>query len=884
MHDTLTALVLPLEIHLVTHTHWDREWYRTAEVFRQRLVDLVDELIGAPPRQGEGFLLDGQAIVLDDYLAVRPDRARLESLLRDGRIEAGPWYVLPDELIPGGEALVRNLLVGRATLAALGATSPPVLYCPDSFGHPAALPEIAVGFGLPLIILWRGYGGSRWPRGDVVRWRAPSGAEALVFHLPRDGYELGSSLPTEPVAARARWELIRAALVPRSTVGVSLLQNGADHHARQAGRDEAVRLVQEFAEESKDRVYSSSMRAFAEALIARASAQRLPTIAGELRDSYGYTWTLQGTFAARAAQKRANAMAERSLIREAEPWSALAWFAGSMSRQHHLRAAWKSLLEAHPHDTLCGTSTDDVATAMDGRVRAARAQADAITMDSIEDLLGRDRDAGRERDDMQSAIVIRNDAARPRAGIAIVEVIEKLADEPVGPASAGGPNFDDLAGAHSTTPSDPKGMQVLGSCVRRDRIESPRRYPDSDIVRVTTGAVTVGEVPAMSLTALSSPGVLLVTPSDRVRVSASEMSNTIVNCRFEGGALTVESGGRAIVKAVRFEDLSDAGDLYTSSVGDEVAKASFVKQRIAHRGPLIGEVTQQWKLSPISDMPPARRGEIEVTFRVTAGSPTLEILANGVNAATDHRLRFGIATGVASATVVADAAFGPIERVPLEITSAERKVEAAPATAPLHRYVSLFSPKAGATVFSDGLVEYEVDAKGVVWITLLRAVGDLSRNDLKERPGHAGWPVDTPAAQSIGPFDARFGLLVHGARMPATIDEIEREADRFLHPLRGSTNRSVLKPPTQVGGPELSGTGLALSTVKQSEDGLWLVLRCVNLVDRAQVGRWTLPRRIVEAKLARLDETPLTDLPQGENQSVVEFSASPRAVVTVLVR
>jgi alpha-mannosidase len=877
---------LPLEIHLVTHTHWDREWYRSAEVFRQRLVDLVDELIETPPRQGESFLLDGQAIVLEDYLAVRPDRRdRLESLLRDGRVEAGPWYVLSDELIPSGEALVRNLLVGRAVLSALGATSPPVLYCPDSFGHPAALPEIAAGFGLPLIIVWRGYGSKRWPRGDVVRWRAPSGTQSLVFHLPPDGYEFGSSLPTDESAASERWERIRATLVPRSTVRVTLLQNGADHHARQVDRDRAVTLVQDLAEKSKDRVHASSMRAFAESLIARAAAQRLPSIAGELRDSYGYTWTLQGTFATRASQKRANAIAERSLIREAEPWSAVAWFAGSMSRHHHLRAAWKSLLEAHPHDTLCGTSTDEVAAAMDARVRAARAQADAITTDSITGLLGPPVLGREHRDGFPSVTIIRNDAARPRGGVAIVDVVEKIADEPVGPASAGGPLIDDIAREDSTRPNVAKGMQVLDSHITRDRIESPRQYPDNDIVRITTCAVMVGDVPAMSLTSLSSPGVLAPTPAERVRVSAGEISNTIINCRFEkGGALTVEGGGRTIAKMIHFDDLADRGDLYTPSIGAEVAKATFVKQRVLHRGPLIGEARQQWKLGAVGDKRTTGRGEIEVTLRVVAGSPLLELFITGVNAATNHRLRCGIATGVGRATVVADAAFGPVERVPLEITSAEQRVEAAPATAPLHRYVSLFSPKAGATVFSDGLAEYEVDAKGVVWITLVRAVGDLSRNDLTERPGHAGWPVDTPEAQSIGPFEARFGLFVHGVRTPTTLDEIEREADRFLHPLRGFTHRSVPNEPAQVIGPELTGTGLAFSTMKQSEDGEWLVLRCVNLGDREQKGRWTLPRPIREAKLARLDETPLSEIVMGENQAVVEFVASPRAVVTVLVR
>ncbi len=878
---------MPLEIHLVTHTHWDREWYRTAEVFRQRLVDLIDELIETPPRQGESFLLDGQAIVLEDFLAVRPDRRdRLESLLRDGRVEAGPWYVLSDGLIPGGEALVRNLLLGRGVLASLGAISPAVLYCPDSFGHPATLPELAAGFGLPLIILWRGYGSQRWPRGDVVRWRAPSGAQALMFHLPPDGYEFGASLPTDEAAARTRWDRIRSTLVPRSTVGVTLLPNGADHHARQAGHDEAVALVQKLAERTKDRVYASSLHAFAESLTARAAAQRLPTITGELRDSYGYTWTLQGTFATRTGQKRANAIAERALVREAEPWSASAWFAGSTTRRHHLRAAWRSLLEAHPHDTLCGTSTDAVAAAMDARIRAAREQADAITTDSTDALLGREPVDGSDRGDRSAGVtIIRNDAAHPRDGVAIVDIVEKIADEPVGAGSAAGPRIEDVSGDASAPPTIPKGLQILESRVTRDRIEGRRRYPDNDIVRVTTCAAMVAQVPAMSLTALSSPGVSSHTPAERVRASADEIANTLINCRFEKtGALTVDGAGRAIAKVIRFEDLADRGDLYTPSIGDEVAKATFVKQRVIHRGPLIGEVRQYWRLGAVGSKRATTTGEIEVALRVIAGSSAFEVLIAGVNATTNHRLRIGIATGVGGGTVVADAAFGPVERVPVEITAAERRVEAAPATAPLHRYVSLFSPKGGATVFSDGLAEYEVDSKGVVWITIIRAVGDLSRNDLTERPGHAGWPVDTPGAQSLGPFTARFALMVHGVRTPPTIDEIERAAERFLHPLRGFTLRSARDRPRAVVGPELSGTGLAFSAMKQSEDGQWLVLRCVNLTEREQQGRWTMPRAIREAKLARLDETPLSDITTGGDQSVLEFVAQPRGVVTILAR
>ena len=171
----------PLDILVVSHTHWDREWYHPAGRFRQRLVALVDELLDDETGEAAPFLLDGQTILLTDYLDVRPEREEmLSGALRSGHLEAGPWYVLADLLIPGGEALVRNLFEGRRLLDRLGAAAPPVLYAPDAFGHPAALPTIAAGFGLSLIVLWRGVGGARWPRSDVLRWRAPDGSTALV--------------------------------------------------------------------------------------------------------------------------------------------------------------------------------------------------------------------------------------------------------------------------------------------------------------------------------------------------------------------------------------------------------------------------------------------------------------------------------------------------------------------------------------------------------------------------------------------------------------------------------------------------------------------------------------------------------------------------------
>ena len=101
---------------VVPHTHWDREWYLPFERFRLRLGEVVDDVLDVLHRDPSfgSFTLDGQAIVLEDYVDVRPGREpHLRELLAAGRLEAGPSYVLPDELLVGGECLVRNLLLGR---------------------------------------------------------------------------------------------------------------------------------------------------------------------------------------------------------------------------------------------------------------------------------------------------------------------------------------------------------------------------------------------------------------------------------------------------------------------------------------------------------------------------------------------------------------------------------------------------------------------------------------------------------------------------------------------------------------------------------------------------------------------------------------------------
>jgi len=864
-----------LTVLVVSHTHWDREWYLTAERFRQRLVPLVDDLVDTPPPASTSFLLDGQAVLLDDYLAVRPDRAgQLGKLLRDGRLEAGPWYVLADELIPSGEALVRNLLLGRDTVRRLGGEPPPVLYCPDSFGHPAILPELARGFGCELVVLWRGYGGARWPAGDTVRWRGPSGAEVTLYHLPPDGYEFGRALPTDAEGAVHRWTRLDSALRPRATTGVAMLLNGADHHPRQLGIATAIDALSAAAAPATVRL--ASLRDAAAAIVAVAGARSLPVVTGELRDSYGYTWTLGGTLATRSAQKRRNAMAERLLVRDVEPWVAQGGQPADRATDALLDAAWRTLLLAHPHDTLCGTSLDAVAEACDARLASVVRQGEGLREDALYTLLEHPRTSARRQPAAwRPALLLRNPAPRRRAGVAEVTLATTLADVAVGPGSAG------RQGEVRTPPPawiDDFHPQVLWRGRRVALTESSTDYPDADLVGEARVLVWV---PAMDGYQVATRFALPPMPDSVAGVvaSSSTLDNGIVHVDVapDGAVTLIDLGtGRTVRDLFAIELNRDVGDLYTPAIREPLEPMHFDGVELARGGPLRGELALRYR----DESGP---GALTIRLQVDAGLGALRMEIDGVNHREDARLRLRIGTDTGDgAATLADAAFHPLMRVPLVIAADDSLMEHALPTAPLHRWVSRFAADRGTTIVSDGLAEYESIGDGAVAVTLLRAVGALSRHDLPERPGHAGWPADTPGAQCAGPYAARLAVTLHGADTPSQRDAIERLADDLLLPITGETLRSNLGPEQEAGGLELEGEGLVFSTAVPARHEGWITLRCVNRRTHLVHGRWRLARFVAEAVLARLDETPGKALIVRDR--CIEFTAAPMEIVTVLAR
>jgi alpha-mannosidase len=862
--------------HLIPHTHWDREWYLTRAAFLSRLVPAVDDLIAR--LEGEpgfrAFVLDGQTVLVEDYLSVRPEmESRARALVIDGRLQLGPWYVLADELIPSGESLIRNLLAGRADAEKLGGRLD-VLYSPDAFGHPATWPALAAEFGIRFGVLWRGLGGEPGQESDLFRWRAPDGREVLLHHLSLDGYEAGAALPTDPVRLETAWSQVKARVVPRAGTSHVAVFVGADHHAAHPAVGRLRELLAQ-VEPDADVLVSRLPEYFA-AVADQAAA--LPRLDGELRWSYGYTWSLQGVHASRAPLKRFHGEAELSLERLTEPLAALAL----RHRRHDCRPllhhAWRMLLRSQFHDSICGCTSDPVAERVRVRIGDALAMSGELARSVMDALTGNDPDEARDRPTAtEPQLVFYNPVPRPRSATVVADLSWFQRDVLVGPPGgrvsrrAGPPSDRDVAAALGGI-----RYQILSRRQAAERLDSARHYPDQDDVAVVRVALASPGLDGFGLVS----GEPSAASGTGVRTGSRRLDNGILEVTFSPDGLvgmTDRSTGARYRRLLSLESEGDAGDTYSfaPAAGDDPRTARWSSVRTLARGPLVGALRASATL---------RSGGVRarLTLALYSGSPILRCTIDLENSARDHRLRLRMPAGRTGSGVLAGGPFGPVRRV-RNTGTRPYSLETPVSTAPAHRFVASLGAEGGLAVLVPGFFEYERDAAGDLIVTLLRGVGQLSREDLPTRPGHAGWPTPTPGAQCVGRERLQLALA------PVTAEEIERGTplaalweDAFLPPraiwLRQATE---LKLPAT--GIRLEGDGLVFSSLKPASDGDGIVLRCYNATGSEVEGRIELGVPVAAAARVRADEREPRPLPLGPRGSSVRFDAGPHEIVTLLL-
>lgn len=317
--------------YYVSSTHWDREWWQPFQHFRYHLVQLMDEVLDVmhQDERYRCFQTDGQSIIVEDYLAMRPARReQLLTLARAGRLRIGPWYTMPDENLPSGESLIRNLEEGIRVAGEFGEPSRVGFSC-DIFGHISQLPQILQGFGINTAFIWRGTNDDT--HGATFRWQSPDESEVLAYTFPPvQGYgeyarvvrlALDATATFEPSAALPRLIEHLDEQHQRQGLDAVLLFDGIDHLCIDRTMPELLEQLQKARPEV--RVQHAGLQEFAAALHQRQSAIT-KVFKGELRTpgrQEDINYVIPGVLSSRVRLKQANRAIETSLTMWAEPFS-----------------------------------------------------------------------------------------------------------------------------------------------------------------------------------------------------------------------------------------------------------------------------------------------------------------------------------------------------------------------------------------------------------------------------------------------------------------------------------------------------------------------------------------------------------------------------------
>lgn len=836
--------------YIVPHTHWDREWYEPFQVFRARLVDLVDKLIPVLENDPgfKHFMLDGQMAVVDDYLEIRPEmKPRLEALISDGRLAVGPWQILMDEFLVSGENTIRNLRKGLARASEFGDPMP-IGYLPDMFGHISQIPQILSRSGISDALLWRGVPNA--VDKIVFDWKSPDGSSVRVGYLATS-YSNGAQLPIEADALKTRMDWILAELAPFDPVESVLVMNGTDHIRPQPELPKALAELQ--GETDSYRIASLNE------YMASLPSAGLTSWEGELR-SGARANLLMGVVSNRVDLRLDAARAEDILERYAEP---LATLYSRGEHQSMLELAWSRLIDNAAHDSICGCSVDAVMDQVAVRFLEAEQLATEVRNKVVKSLskLAQDSvpsDEG-EGGETANSIFAFNPSAFGRSEVAIIELSVPESWDVVGIQGTSGA----LTPTQELEKSDPillktamtgsalipfasmlNGRQVMDFWVNsveyipdsqapaiRINVDTiARGHLDVDeqkakliafaeqhedlMVEITARrpsvrrlAVKLPAVPSLSWGLFkpvsTNPAELPINSADQIKRDGHVIESKLIRLEVnDDGTVNVLQGALVFSGCGRLVDGADWGDTYNYSPpeGDsQIADPESVEITPLGDGPLSAsiKVTRAFaipaRFDPQASARSAEQREMVITdtYEIRSGEPFVRVKTKFENACRDHRLRVHFPLPFKPS---GSDALNPFDVVHRGLEAEGGPHEVALPTYPARGFVDVSGPDGGLALMFEPVTEYEV-LEDEIALTLLRSVGMLSQRDMKYRPLPAGPDVPSPEAQCLGEHEFAYAICPHaGDWFEAGLTDL---AERFVFPLYVTEANPVPEPSIQ---------------------------------------------------------------------------------------
>ncbi|SFL69232.1 alpha-mannosidase [Gracilibacillus orientalis] len=826
-------------VHIISHTHWDREWYLPYEKHHFLLVEFMDQLIYTLDNDPnfKSFHLDGQTIILDDYLEVRPERReKVKQLIEQKRLFVGPWYILQDEFLTSSEANIRNLQYGIKDAKKWGNVSK-IGYFPDSFGNIGQAPQLLAQAGIKHATFGRGVKPTGFnnlvSEADMyespyseMKWKSPDGTEVIGI-LFANWYCNGNEIPSERKAARKYWDGHLEAVKKFASSNHLLMLNGCDHQPVQKDLSKAIEIAKELYPDVE--FIHSNFNDYVEQLDHKRIGNHLKTVEGELRSQHTDGWgTLVNTASSRVYLKQMNQEVQTLLESEVEPLATFAYLMGDKYDHDVIEYAWKMLMKNHPHDSICGCSVDEVHREMVTRFEKSKHMAESMKKDVLEKLSKQiDTTLFKKYGEDPIPFAIFNTTGQRRTGVVTVELEMKRE------YFAEGVNRKQLEEypIDKRILIDEKGtildyeIEDLGVIFDYDLPKNQFRQPylakrikvsleAQDVAALShqTFALVIGEKESNRKNQIASAKNVLENDYMYIKINANgslHIRNKVTNQVFENLLFYEDSGdiGNEYMFKQAYKDLPITTEELQASiklVEDTPIRATY---EIIHEleVPESAEArlqTEQQELVWFTGRK-ASRSKKTISFTIKT-HVSLERNGKGIdiqifycNVAKDHRLRALFPTDIECKVHYADSIFEVAKR------NNQPSDQWANPDHSQHQqaFVSMHDGEKGVTIANKGLNEYEVlrDDRNTIAITLVRSVGEL---------GDWGY-FPTPEAQCLGDQSAALKIFPHG-NQENSVAEMYQQAYQYQIPW------SKIQLPMQGGSISASHQYISVDTSKET--------------------------------------------------------------------
>lgn len=809
--------------NVIPHSHLDREWYRTLQENRIKLIRFMDDLFDTMENDPTYlyYELDAQTSFIDDYFDVKPENLeRFRRLVQDGRLIIGPWYVQPDEHLPTAEGTIRNLLISRRISDRFGDFGK-VAYVPDSFGQSATFPSLMSGFGLKSAIMYRGFAEVDSKYNDFI-WEGLDGSR-LVSHWMPVGYGNAMFLREDDDAKNIEVIEENIELLEKRSVSQNLLlMCGSDQSFVKKFLPNTVKRLNELYEDKQYSFKLSRLQDYIDAI--SMHTDKMEVVRGELRKGKR-SRTHNSIGATRMDIKITNFESEMKYLKVLEPLSSMMACFGLETDLKIINRGWKYIIENHAHDSICCCCTDDIHREILMRMMFANQTADYLIKEKLEALNQRvnfNLELGRP------ALIFSSYIGRRKEQVE-VDVYVKNMEFVI--LNSKGKNLE---------------FEILYSSEfnLKDTKVSFTPIPDDYYYKVKVRVLV--EMFGFGYDCLYvKEGITnLLSKGDIAKENTLENDKIKLVIESDGSWTVLDKISQITYKNQHvFVDDGNAGDEYDYSPSFNDQRFSsigcLVDSSVAENSALLGALLLKYSmLVPKTTNNDKRSDELtslefDVYVSLERDKPYVNVKTTINNQVENHRIQVLFDLGKQVKTNFADIQLGEMERDnEFELTEVSVREQWHERYYPVfnqHKYSGLRdASENGFIILNKGLPQYEIYQEDTtkLAITLLSCVGAMGNVGLKYRPGRRSGSADlTPDSQMKGIYTLEYAF------MPIQADsEYRLEAEKYVNPILGAASPEFSNEGNLPDNLTLisSEDSLILSCLKPSEVGDGFILRTLN--------------------------------------------------------